>query len=63
MRIIIAGVPQEMADSYALRMIEQGKAIPAPAAPKPRASAKAEPPRAKEQRQKGGTAHVTKDQD
>ena len=62
MRIIIAGVPQEMADSYALRMIEQGKAIPAPTAPKPRAAAKAEQPRAKE-RQKGGMAHVAKEQD
>ncbi len=33
MKVIIAGVPREIADSYAARMIEQGKAIPAPPPP------------------------------
>ena len=33
MRVIIAGVPTDMADEYAARMIEQGKATPAPPAP------------------------------
>lgn len=30
MRVIVAGVQQEVADEYAARLIEQGKAIPAP---------------------------------
>lgn len=30
MRVIIAGVPREYADAYALRLMEQGRAIPAP---------------------------------
>lgn len=34
MRVIIAGVPTDMADEYAARMIEQGKAIPAPPVPR-----------------------------
>ncbi len=29
MRVIIAGVPREYADAYALRLMEQGRAIPA----------------------------------
>lgn len=32
MRVIIAGVPQEMADEYAMRLLEQGRAVPAPPA-------------------------------
>ena len=30
MRMIVAGVPREYADEYAIRLMEQGKAIPAP---------------------------------
>lgn len=30
MKVIIAGVPREYADAYALRLMEQGRAIPAP---------------------------------
>ena len=34
MRVIIGGTPQEVPDSYAMRMIEQAQAIPAPPAPR-----------------------------
>lgn len=44
MRVIIAGVPQEVADDYAARLIEQGKAIPAPPTPP---APRAEKPRGK----------------
>ena len=30
MRMIVAGVPREYADEYAIRLMEQGRAIPAP---------------------------------
>jgi len=30
MNVIIAGVPREYADEYAIRLLEQGRAIPAP---------------------------------
>lgn len=30
MRVIVAGVPQEYADEFAIRLMEQGRAIPAP---------------------------------
>ena len=32
MNVIIAGVPREYADEYAIRLLEQGRAIPAPPA-------------------------------
>lgn len=47
MRVIIAGVPEDMADDYAARLIEQGKAIPAPPiSPAPMAAPEAETPKA-----------------
>ena len=30
MRMIVAGVPREYADEYAIRLMEQGRAVPAP---------------------------------
>ena len=47
MKVIIAGVPEDMADDYAARLIEQGKAIPAPPiSPAPMAAPEAETPKA-----------------
>ena len=43
MRVIINGAPQEMRDDYARRMIEQGRAMPAP--PAPAAAPEAETPK------------------
>lgn len=34
MRVIVGGTPQEVPDSYAARLIEQARAIPAPPAPR-----------------------------
>lgn len=56
MRVIYAGVPQEVPDSYALRLIEQGKAIPAPISPRAESKPKAKAP-------KDVSAHVSKRQD
>lgn len=55
MKIIIAGVTQEVADGYAVRLMEQGKAIPVSSAPKP------EKPKGK--RSKDVSAREPKDQD
>ena len=47
MRVIIAGVPQDMQDDYARRLIEQGRALPAPhVKPVPVAAPEEEPPKA-----------------
>ena len=47
MRVIIAGVPQDMQDDYARRLIEQGRALPAPCVkPVPVAAPEEEPPKA-----------------
>lgn len=47
MRVIIAGVPQDMRDDYARRLIEQGRALPAPPDPSaPMAAPEAETPKA-----------------
>ena len=41
MKVIIAGVPVEIADDYAARLIEQGKAVPLPPSrPVPKAKSK-----------------------
>ena len=61
MRIIIEGKAQEVADSYAARLIEQGKAVPAPPEPARPAEAQSAPPpeTPKEGRNKGKRKDVT----
>ena len=33
MKVLIGGIPQEYADGYAARLMEQGRALPAPPVP------------------------------
>ena len=54
MRVIIARVPQEIADEYAMRLIEQGKAVLAPPEPpEPPVPVQQTPPAEKAERPKG----------